>query len=339
MDTIGIDKILLTTKEFRLENLTLLGRKSNIKPNNDSTLPIFKDLQGSSVEANSLYFNGGANYDISGKGLMVSFNPSKSSHPYNLTSTGKELNNVIGLVEREMKSIGILANIDSMKLSRLDLAKNQVMTYPVGMYHDGLRYLKGKRSESRAAPDGFYIANKSHETLYYNKFKELKFNKIDIIAPEQLARLEARLKKTDSVKRYTDINSLKELRTLEHTDIDFLYKSYLNKVVFTRANIGVQSLIDFDSEVQLFKTLKAQKPKGYFNYWLTLNSVEALLNNFGSIENVVRFLEQAGENRMSIHRHVVKLKDLISTRAFLSANKKEVTPMLLLNEIKERFAA
>lgn len=340
MNKIGIDKISLTTKEFRLENLNLLGRKLNIAPNETNVLPMYTDLKGKQVEANSLYFNGGATYDISAKGLMVTFNPSKNLHPFNLTSTGKELNNQIKLVEKELKSIGIVTNIEDMKLSRFDLAKNQTMQHPQSMYHDGLKYLKGKRSESRQAPDGFYIGNKSHESLFYNKYKQLKYDKIEVIAPERLARFEARFRNTETVRRYTTISSLNELKSIENEDIDSMYKTYLNKVVFTRVNIGIQSLIDFESEAQLYQSLKSQYPKGYFNYYLNLNSAEYVLSKFGSMENFIRFLESVGENRMSIHRKVNKLKDLISTHSFLSSKKgKQVTPLTLLNEIKERFAA
>lgn len=342
MDTIGIDKILITTKDYRIKDLSdrsIFGR-NRTEPQGGAALPIYSDLNDNKYDANSFYHNGKkAIYDISTKGLAIHFNPSKELHPYNLVSAGDTLNKKIAEVEKEMQSIGIVTNIDTMKLSRFDLAKNQSMQYPLPMYHEALKYLKGKRSDSRTAPDGYYIGNKSHETIFYNKSKELKFRKVDAITPDNFARFEPRFKSTDAVKRYTTITSLNDLKKVDATDIDSMYKSYLNKVIFTRSKLGTQMLIDFNSEAQLFNSLKAQMPKGYFNYWLNINSIDSLLIRFGSIEGVKLFLVNAGENRMTIHRNIEKLQEIIATRGIILSSQNEVTPITLLHEIKEKFAA
>ncbi len=342
MGNIGIDKILITTKDFRvkdLKNTVVFGRNVSIKQGG-AALPIYSDLNDNKIDANSFYHNGKkAIYDISTKGLAIHFNPSKQLHPFNLISAGDTLNKHLAEVEKEMHSIGIVTNIDTMKLSRFDLAKNQSMQYPLPMYHEALRYLKGKRQESLAAPDGYYIGNKSHQTIFYNKAKELKHSKVEAITPENFARLESRFKSTDAVKRYTTITSLNELKRIDAADIDSMYKSHLNKSVFTRSQLGTQMLIDFNNEIQLYSTLKSQMPKGYFNYWLNINSIDALLVRFGSIEGIKQFLSDAGENRMTIHRNIEKLQEIIATRGVILSSRNEVTPITLLHEIKEKFAA
>ena len=226
-----------------------------------------------------------------------------------------------------------------MKLSRFDLAKNQSMEFPLPMYNEGLKFLKGKRSDSRSAPDGYYVGNKSHETIFYNKGKELKFRKIDAITPENFLRVEPRFRNTDSVKRYTNIQSVYDLTNIDSSDIETIYKTYLKNVIFSRSKFGSQVLIDFDNEIKFYNSIKSKMPKGYFNYWLQINSIDSLLNMFGSVENVKRFLIDAGENRMTIHRNLSKVKELIATRGILSSTRKEVTPISLLNEIREKFVA
>lgn len=342
MNKIGIDKILLTTKEFRVKNLSdtnIFGRNVNIQQGG-APLPIYSDLDNNRIDANSFYHNGQKGiYDISTKGLAISFNPSKDLHPYNLISTGVELNNRIEDIKKELNSIGILTDINTMKLSRFDLAKNNQMQYPLPMYHEGLKLLKGKRSDSRSAPDGFYVGNKSHETIFYNKGKELKHRKIEAITPDNYLRVEPRYRNTDAVKRYTTIASTYDLINIDSSDIDTMYKSYLQNVIFSRAKVGSQMLIDFDNEIQVYNALKKQMPKGYFNYWLQINSIDTLLDMFGSIDNVKRFLSDAGETRQTIHRNINKIKELIATRGVLSSSRKDVTPISLLNEIQEKFVA
>jgi hypothetical protein len=342
MDNVGIDKILLTTKEFGVKNLSntdIFGRNVSIKQGGGE-LPIYRDIEGTPIQANSFYHNGQkAIYDISTKGLAIAFNPSKDLHPYNLISTGKELNNRIEDIKTELKSIGILTDINAMKLSRFDLAKNQPMDFPLPMYNEGLKFLKGKRSDSRSAPDGYYVGNKSHETIFYNKGKELKFRKVEAITPENFLRVEPRFRNTDSVKRYTTIQSVYDLTNIDSSDIETMYKTYLKNVIFSRSKFGSQILIDFDNEIKFYNSIKSKMPKGYFNYWLQINSIDSLLNMFGSVENVKRFLTDAGENRMTIHRNLSKVKELIATRGILSSTRKEVTPISLLNEIREKFVA
>jgi hypothetical protein len=118
-----------------------------------------------------------------------------------------------------------------------------------------------------------------------------------------------------------------------------MYKTYLKNVIFSRSKFGSQILIDFDNEIKFYNSIKSKMPKGYFNYWLQINSIDSLLNMFGSVENVKRFLTDAGENRMTIHRNLSKIKELIATRGILSSTRKEVTPISLLNEIREKFVA
>ena len=304
MGNIGIDKILITTKDFRvkdLKNTVVFGRNVSIKQGG-AALPIYSDLNDNKIDANSFYHNGKkAIYDISTKGLAIHFNPSKQLHPFNLISAGDTLNKHLAEVEKEMHSIGIVTSL--------------------------------------AAPDGYYIGNKSHQTIFYNKAKELKHSKVEAITPENFARLESRFKSTDAVKRYTTITSLNELKRIDAADIDSMYKSHLNKSVFTRSQLGTQMLIDFNNEIQLYSTLKSQMPKGYFNYWLNINSIDALLVRFGSIEGIKQFLSDAGENRMTIHRNIEKLQEIIATRGVILSSRNEVTPITLLHEIKEKFAA
>jgi hypothetical protein len=211
--------------------------------------------------------------------------------------------------------------------------------YPLLVYQSAFNLLKGKRSNRTEFPDSYSIGNKTHSTIFYDKQKELKYSKIEAITPNNFLRGEARFLKTPGVKRYTTIQNAYELKNVDPSDIDSMYKMYLQNVIFARSNMGDQMLIDFENEIQIYNSLKQKMPKGYFNYWLQLNSIDSLFSTFGSIDNVKTFLESTGENRMTIYRNINKLKELITTRGFLARGKKEVTPTSLLNEIRMKFVA
>lgn len=343
MKQAGIDKIVLTTtdvKPYNLADRQIWGKNANIKQGGGE-LPIYSDLEGNIEEANAFYHNSaktGANYSYNQKGVSIQFNPSKKLHPFNLISTGKELNNYIKAIEQEAKEI-MSVDFGNMNLCRFDLAKNREMSQPVSIYHSGLRLLKGRRADSREQPNSYYIGNKSHTTTFYNKKEQLLNYNINAITPEFFMRGEARFLTTNSVSRYTGIKTLNQLINASTEDLEQSYKTYLNKLCFSRANVGEQMRIDFTDDIELFNKLKSQKAKGYFNYWLQVMSIDKIMEQFGSIEMLGLFLREAGENRQNIHRHISKVRELIHLKGFIDSRKNKVTDVALLEEIREKFAA
>lgn len=339
---VGIDKILISTPDYAVKDLTnrdVWGANINYKPGSGA-LPLYSDYSGNQIEANNFYHNGKkATYDINQRGLSITFNPSKAYHPYNLTTTGDDLNRYVDEVVKELNTIGLRANIDTMKLNRVDVAQNNSMSFPVNVYQNGLRYLKGKRQESREAPNGYYVSNKQHQAIFYDKEAELLSRDIIGITPPNFMRVEARLVKHKSVIRHIHADTLHALLNTSAPDINQHYKSYLNNVIFSRSKIGEQLILDFYNETKFYNDLKAQKPKGYFNYWLQVNSIDALLDMFGSIACIEAFIYEAEQNRMTAYRNVQKVKELIATKELISTSRNEITPTSLLNEIRVKFAA
>ena len=128
----GIDGIHLTSKEYRVHDVTRLKElgwagKANAL---DETKVLIEDAKGHQIRANSIYNNSKdriGHFNISPYGVLIHFNPSKVYHDYNLISTGKELKYVAKTIQIEAKAIGIDVCIDSMHLTRTDLAKQAMM--------------------------------------------------------------------------------------------------------------------------------------------------------------------------------------------------------------------
>lgn len=340
-NTIGIDKIELTTKDFGVEKITreIFGINANTKQGN-TELPVYFDLTGDSLKANSYYHNGKiASYNVNKHGLMVSFNPSTKYHPYNLISTGDKLARVVSEVSKELKQIGIHTDINQAKIVRADLTRNTLLSNPFSVYMSGLRLLKGKRQSNTEYPDGYLIKNKQHQTIFYDKGLKLQLDKTPIPIPPNFARGEVRATKNKTVNRYFQINTIPDLLETPSEEINRFFKDYLNNTIFKRVEFGEQSLIDFDSEIHLYHTLKARKPKGYFNEWLHLCSIDTILSMFGSLRGLELFLKECGENRMTIHRNIKRVQELIQIRGMLSGIRKELTPTELLHELQTKLTA
>lgn len=340
-NTIGIDKITLTTNDFGVEKITrkIFGINSNTSQGNDE-LPVYFDLNGGSIQANSYYHNSKiASYNVNKHGLMVSFNPSTKYHPYDLISTGDKLERVINEVSKELNTLGIRTDINQAKITRTDLTRNTILSNPFTVYMNGLRLLKGKRQSSTEYPDGFLIKNRQHQTIFYDKGLKLQLDKTPIPIPPNLARGEVRAVKNKTVNRYFQINTIPDLLETPPDEINRFFKDYLNEVIFKRVSFGEQSIIDFESEIQLYHTLKTRKPKGYFNEWLHLCSIDSILKMFGSLRGLELFLYECGESRMTVYRNIKRVQELIQIRGMLSGIRKELTPTELLHELQTKLTA
>jgi hypothetical protein len=344
---IGIDKIALHTRDFKPLDLTdasLWGVNANRKQGSIGELPTWKDSKGHEIKANGFHHNTDLfNLTIDYKGCNISFNPSKIKHEYNLLSTGVEFKETISTIETEINKICSL-DFKNMSLCRFDLARNESMDFPISMYFGGLRLLKGKRSESRNEPEGFYIGNRTHQSIFYNKETGLKYSlgNSNFITPPNFMRGECRYLKSLSVKRYANgIRNINDLFELSPSDLDLSYKNYFNKVIFVRSKLGLQLKIDWNDEIELFKALKKDKPKGYFSYWLQLNSINNLMDQFGSMQSVKDFIssDELGESTSARYRNLQKLEQLIALRGQLDKQRNVVNDASLLQEIKQRFVA
>jgi hypothetical protein len=344
---IGIDKISLHTQDFKpldLTDLSVWGVNANRKQGSTGELPTWRDSKGHEIKANGFHHNTDLfNLTIDYKGCNISLNPSKIKHQYNLLSTGHELKETMSTIETEINKVCGL-DFKQMSLCRFDLARNESLDYPIPMYFGGLRLLKGKRSESRNEPDGFYIGNRTHQSIFYNKETGLKYSlgNSNFITPPNFMRAEARYMKSLAVKRYANgIRNINDLLELSPSDLDLSYKNYFNKIIFIRSKLGLQLKIDWNEEIELFKALKKDKPKSYFSYWLQLNSINNLMEQFGSMQSIKDFIssDELGESTSAKYRNLQKLEQLIALRGQLDKQRNVVTDSSLLEEIKQRFVA
>lgn len=341
MTQVGIDKIVLQTTDYTVKKIdrSIFGINSNTKQGG-AELPIYSDLTGTRIQANGYYHNGKiGSYNVNKHGLQVILNPSNKYHPYDLISTGDKLQDVITELSKESSNIGINFNLDHARITRLDLARNAVLKQPFITYMSALRLLKGTRQNSTEYPDGYLIKNTQHQTIFYDKGLKLKLDKQPVTPPDNLFRGEIRATKNKTVNRHFELNNLGDLLETAPEQLTTFYKTYLSDKIFKRVEMGDQAQIDFESEIQLYHTLKARRPKGYFNEWLHLCSIDTIMQMFGSLRGLELFLYECGENRMTVYRNVKKVQELIQVRGMLANVRKQVTPSEMLHEMQYKLTA
>ena len=260
----GIDKLVLTTKDFRVTDATHLNITGLTKKAGKSELPdsemkaIFQvgtnPIYGSKAYINTEQFN----LNINPTGLQIICNPSKMVHPYHLVQDENAIEKQVLSIEKECRKIGVSFDSMNMALSRVDIAKQNDLPRMFAHYDAALVSLRMKGAPKSKAVynyQSYSMGNKQNEVIFYDKFKELKNQN------SAFCRAEYKLKTTSSVRKHLTAYCFKDL--LANTLESWLsaYDSFFEKMIFRNDN---QTKLTFDVTglSNLIQTMVSNNPKG-----------------------------------------------------------------------------
>lgn len=340
----GIDKIQLTGSlegvEVKEATERVFGFNRNTRQGHGELPYLLTDRQGKQVFANGIHHNGKyGQYSINQKGLLVQFNPSKATgHPYHLSATGRDFFTTVRGIKQDLQEAGIVADINRMKLCRLDLAKQAEMSNPFGTYIDAFRMLKGKRAkQQRLYPNGYYVGNDSWQTIGYDKGQQLSELKV-LIDEKNFMRLENKFMDGRLITAQVGVTTLPELADCSPDELHAVYVKHLNTKFFPRQFDGEQSVLDFGTVVDAMKTTKEKYSKGWFLRFISIQQVDSFIVQLGGMEGVRKaLLEVVSKQRAS--DHIKELTELLYFKSQLDSQANSLTVASLLYEIQERFAA
>lgn len=349
MGNFGIDKLQLHTKDFRVKdaNQNLFGFNRSI-PQGGGELPyLLTDATGRQIQANKLIRNTNqANYTINRHGLLIQLNPSKRFHPYHLVSCGDKLNEAVRDIEKDMKAAGIQADIESMKLTRIDLTEQHQMMQPCFRYNDVFRLLKGKRCRNQKEyPTGYQFGNTQWQTVGYDKIQKLIDDKMQhtIEGERNLLRIENKFLKSAVIAKTFPFFTVSGLKKVSSQDLQDIYRQHLTKKVLNRHLVADQLYIDFDNEKQLMAEIIQMASSAYNAAATHLQTIggfsysDALLK-FGGIEGYRKFIEEFYSRKTS-YRVINQIQQNLALQARIEASRGQITVSSLLAEVQAKFAA
>jgi hypothetical protein len=220
---IMIDKITAYTREFSIDG--------------DAELEIvpcsIDNNSGEELNSTVLWWNGfnpvcgrrafinrhGVNITIENGRLTFSFNPSSIQFSNNFKIINyDEFKESLKRVEIILSALGIHINLDTCKLSRVDLCCNIEVNHDVNLYRSALQIISPKYMSKKHVllADGSYtVRNKSRQYIFYDKVKQMKSKGIDLEAFEvktrNIMRCEVRLMNHRSVENSITVGTLGEL--------------------------------------------------------------------------------------------------------------------------------
>jgi hypothetical protein len=343
MHTAGIDKIALTSKEFKVLDGHLLSvKRKDYKPNDPDQKEepiLFGNQRGEKAYFNHSSFN----MDLGVKGISISFNPSKILHPYHLNNNESEIRQVWDFIREELKTAGVLIpNDNELKLWRVDMAKNVQMKFPNRFYTPVMQSLKGKRMEANTYPGCHtWGTKKTLNIQLYDKTEEVERLKKNIEIDPRIMRGEIRAKNTASVGRVFKLNDLDTFLKVGSEYRIEKYNELLVNKIFADGNRSDQLALfdmDYEKELAIMKLYKEKYPRNAIVKWMAQIGYDALIEKFGNLENWRYMLLEAGFHPKSTFRIKTELTKEMQSASFFQTKNKEQNLTNLYNELFTKFA-
>ncbi len=171
-------------------------------------------------------------------------------------------------IQSELLQLGCSADLIAAKITRLDLARNVELDFPVSSYDLAFGLVKCRKRVNMVqhGPTGFYLGNKQWEFGGYDKGAEMLEKGIELAAcPENTLRAEMRYKKSATVRAATGCETPKDLsRNWENFAPAF--KASLERDVFKakiEANLDRNVAIDTLFEIVRRSGLKRESAAFY----------------------------------------------------------------------------
>lgn len=352
MTSLGIDKISITCKpdEFIIRsNHLLFVQNLAYQPNSPDRKEdpiLFNDLRAQKAYRNTEKFN----ISISEKGLLLGFNPSKISHPYNLTNDNYLIQEIFNNCRSELKDLGVILPPDiELKMNRLDMARNNQMNLPAHFYAPIFQSLSGVRMEKKTVQDSHYFENMQREVVFYDKTEEVtKKSKGKIKIDERIMRSESRALKRASIKSVYKFESFGQMIIEGSEYRELKYKKNLIYQVFSKKSEGQQMQIfalDIDKIIAQHSAYREKYGNGCFDKLIAdididgHSGLEGFVIGIGGIENLKYVLSNMGYAKSQVYDKYREIKERMQFSSFFQSQDRNQNFSNLYNEIYTKFAS
>lgn len=340
----GIDKARLRTQSYVVKDLRGWTHKAG-KVEGEEPPAWCRDDTGRIIEGTGFFLNTPiATFDLSPKGLSVTFNPSKVRHPWKLNTDPADVGRVGDEVQALLTRSGVLAEVDRMTLTRLDTAVDAQLSKPLPMYIPACSHLRARRMKSREYPDGYLWKNTQRASVLYSKTKEAAARKKDkgrVIIPYDVSRWENRWEDARPLARELGFSAFGDLRRIDPDHLRDIHRDALNRTVFHTDPKSVQYILDFDTEVELYAQYTQGRRSGMDRWIMDMGGPGHAVEALGGIDAVREIMRRAGDPERTIRDRIRRLQDHIRRAGFVQSRRDAaaVTVHTLIEELKTAFAA
>jgi hypothetical protein len=205
-----------------------------------------------------------------------------------------------------LKSIGISTDIQTAKVSRLDVFKTVETEEPFECYHPVLSMLRGQRMAKRDYGTTFLWGNQSQEICAYDKRAEMQQRKVPTEGvPDHPLRFEWRMLKGRKVRESLGgISSVADLLA-GYDHVRQSYAGTMEKQLFNRSVREVATVTASEIEEQLLASRAQGNSRYWFDNWLKARGLAAVIGNLDAVHQAVK---SVSENRSTQQKIMRKLE-------------------------------
>jgi hypothetical protein len=271
---------------------------------------------------------------ITESGLIVQVNPSKPWHPFELVNDDNVLMERMTTVFKDMQSRGICATWQESKLTRIDIARNVILSGSVSSFSQVWPWISQKRSKhTRQYPDGYGTGNDSWGTIFYDKGKES-----GQYPGNDLLRAEIQLKRGRTIVESLGCKHYAQLNELGLNAMQDVYRNTMLTKVLRVMDGGNQTAIAYNDEIEILQKLYEASPRTAISKHLQLIGIPNFLETYRSPDVYAEILVQSGFSRMTVNRQLKQIRKQIELHTILYKDQRN-TVGKLLRELTTKLAA
>ena len=271
-----------------------------------------------------------------GFGMEIHWNPAIVMNRNNfLPVSESEFRKSLDVVNNTILDAGILFDLESVNITRLDIAQDREMQEPFPVYTQLFRLLQAKRANPREYQNGYYFSNGNRQVLFYDKIAQMNSKNPDEHLEGNVMRCEYRLLKKDAVRRFAGFENISQIRSASFSDLNSFYQNNLNDFLFFGHKPNMENICYSHNENKdILARFIAEYPRNGLLHFLAAKS--NFLEEIGSTANFKNLLESCGcLPSMRCKQTKALLKDMAIMAEFERSDKKTIGA--LYNEIYDKF--
>ena len=276
-----LDTLKVYTPDFEVKDRARVSVQPGLveyETGQQREVSLFKDELGRDVYGQKAFVNTDK-YNLTiqpmgaGVELFLQTSLPKVVHEDNYTPlTNSETGQAINEIASDLKSRGVVVNLDNCGLSRVDLFKNVIGDNDFLSYSPLFELLQSKRQHKRDYGTTFTWSNTQREICVYDKLTEMQSRGVEIAGfTANTLRFEYRLKNSRVCERELGVSTVKNLvKNLDNLPVK--YNDALSKSIFSLRvdEINILASQELQNWMQSYANL-------YGDTWLS-----RFLRDFGS---------------------------------------------------------
>lgn len=272
-----------------------------------------------------------------GFGMELHFNPAVVIHQNNFIKvTEEEFRQSLDVVSDAVLDSGVLFDLSSSNITRLDIASDREMNESFSNYAQLFRMLKAKRAKPKELENGYYFANGNRTLVFYDKVAQafIKYGNNPDNPLGYWMRGEYRLCTKDAVKRFAGFDNIASIRNVSFGDLGKFYQNSIQDFVFGSIPKPETQAFSLSMETEILKSFREEFGRGALNRY---HETRINLARFGSIENYRAVLLDAGFGKSYVSKVERAVRQSLSIIDLIEAQNGKPSIGRLYEEIYNKF--